>query len=129
MPTSILHAHGLAKRVPTAEGELTILEGVDLGVDAGAQLAIVGESGSGKTTLLGILAGLDLPSAGDVWLDGERITEMGEEDRARVRARCVGFVFQSFQLIDSLTALEKRHAALGTARRRPSQERRPRVLG
>ena len=92
--------------MPTAEGELTILEGVDLGVDAGAQLAIVGESGSGKTTLLGILAGLDLPSAGDVWLDGERITEMGEEDRARVRARCVGFVFQSFQLIDSLTALE-----------------------
>ena len=106
MPTSILHAHGLAKRVPTAEGELTILEGVDLNVDAGAQLAVVGESGSGKTTLLGILAGLDLPSAGDVWLDGERITEMGEEARARVRARCVGFVFQSFQLIDSLTALE-----------------------
>ena len=92
--------------MPTAEGELTILEDVALGVDAGAQLAIVGESGSGKTTLLGILAGLDLPSVGDVWLDGERITEMGEEDRARVRARCVGFVFQSFQLIDSLTALE-----------------------
>ena len=106
MPTSILHAHGLAKRVPTAEGELTILEGVELSVDGGAQLAIVGESGSGKTTLLGILAGLDLPTVGDVWLDGERITEMGEEDRARVRARCVGFVFQSFQLIDSLTALE-----------------------
>ena len=92
--------------MPTAEGELTILEGVDLNVDAGAQLAVVGESGSGKTTLLGILAGLDLPSAGDVWLDGDRITEMSEEARARVRARCVGFVFQSFQLIDSLTALE-----------------------
>ena len=92
--------------MPTAEGELTILAGVELSVDGGAQLAIVGESGSGKTTLLGILAGLDLPSSGDVWLDGDRITAMGEEDRARVRARCVGFVFQSFQLIDSLTALE-----------------------
>lgn len=106
MPTSILHAYGLTKRVPTAQGEITILEDVGLSVDAGAQLAIVGESGSGKTTLLGILAGLDLPSEGDVWLDGERITAMDEEARARVRGRCVGFVFQSFQLIDSLTALE-----------------------
>ena len=106
MSTSILHAYGLTKRVPTAQGELTILKDVGLSVDAGAQLAIVGESGSGKTTLLGILAGLDLPSEGDVWLDGERITAMDEEARARVRGRCVGFVFQSFQLIDSLTALE-----------------------
>lgn len=106
MSTSILHAYGLTKRVPTAQGEITILEDVGLSVDAGAQLAIVGESGSGKTTLLGILAGLDLPSEGDVWLDGERITAMDEEARARVRGRCVGFVFQSFQLIDSLTALE-----------------------
>ena len=92
--------------MPTAEGELTILQDVDLSVDAGARLAVVGESGSGKTTLLGILAGLELPSGGDVWLDGDQITAMNEEQRARVRARCVGFVFQSFQLIDSLTALE-----------------------
>lgn len=106
MPPSILCANGLVKRVPTVEGSLTILEDVSLDVSEGAQVAIVGESGSGKTTLLGILAGLDLPTAGDVWLDGDRITELDEESRARVRARCVGFVFQSFQLIDSLTALE-----------------------
>ncbi len=92
--------------MPTAEGELTILDGITLNVDAGARLAVVGESGSGKTTLLGILAGLDLPTSGDVWLDGDRITAFNEEQRARVRARSVGFVFQSFQLIDSLTALE-----------------------
>ena len=106
MPTSILRAKGLVKRVPTAEGELTILGGIDFAVDAGAQVAVVGESGSGKTTLLGILAGLDLPTVGDVWLDGAEITALGEEQRARVRARSVGFVFQTFQLIDSLTALE-----------------------
>lgn len=106
MSTSILRADGLVKRVPTAEGELTILDDIALSIDAGAQLAVVGESGSGKTTLLGILAGLDLPTAGDVWLDGDRITAFDEEQRARVRARSVGFVFQSFQLIDSLTALE-----------------------
>ena len=64
MPTSILRAKGLVKRVPTAEGELTILGGIDLDVDAGGQVAVVGESGSGKTTLLGILAGLDLPTLG-----------------------------------------------------------------
>ena len=96
----------MVKRVPTAEGELTILEDIHLDISAGSQAAIVGESGSGKTTLLGILAGLDLPTSGHVWLDGERLTALDEEQRARVRARCVGFVFQTFQLIDSLTALE-----------------------
>ena len=106
MSASILRASALVKRVPTAEGELTILDEVDLSIEDGAQIAVVGESGSGKTTLLGILAGLDLPTSGDVWLDGDRITAMDEEQRARVRARCVGFVFQSFQLIDSLTAQE-----------------------
>ena len=105
-PASILRASHLVKQVPTAEGTLTILDDIAVDVAPGAQLAVVGESGSGKTTLLGILAGLDLPSSGDVWLDGERITVLDEEQRARVRARCVGFVFQSFQLIDSLTALE-----------------------
>ena len=106
MPTSLLYATGLVKRVSTATGELTILDDVDVAVEQGAQLAVVGESGSGKTTLLGILAGLDLPSAGQVWLDGSEITALDEEQRARVRGRSVGFVFQSFQLIDSLTALE-----------------------
>ena len=106
MSATILRAHSLIKRVPTAEGELAILDRIDLRVAAGETLAIVGESGSGKTTLLGILAGLDLPTSGTVRLDGEEITALGEEQRAQVRARCVGFVFQSFQLIGSLTALE-----------------------
>ena len=106
MASSVLRATGLTKRVATAAGELTILDDIDVAVEQGAQLAIVGESGSGKTTLLGILAGLDLPTAGDVWLDGAEITALDEERRARVRGRSVGFVFQSFQLIDSLTALE-----------------------
>ena len=106
MASSVLRATGLTKRVATAAGELTILDDIDVAVEQGAQLAIVGESGSGKTTLLGILAGLDLPTAGDIWLDGAEITALDEEQRARVRGRSVGFVFQSFQLIDSLTALE-----------------------
>ena len=106
MTSSVLRATGLTKRVATAAGELTILDDIDVAVEHGAQLAIVGESGSGKTTLLGILAGLDLPTAGDVWLDGAKITALDEEQRARARGRSVGFVFQSFQLIDSLTALE-----------------------
>ncbi len=96
----------MSKVVPTAEGELTILAGVNLKINAGESLAIVGASGSGKTTLLGILAGLDAPSSGSVALEDAVITDMDEEQRARVRGRCVGFVFQSFQLLGSLTALE-----------------------
>ncbi len=102
----ILHAHAVNKTVPTAEGDLCILDGVDFKAAAGESVAVVGASGSGKTTLLGILAGLDLPTTGDVWLDGAEITAMSEEDRARVRGRCIGFVFQTFQLIESLSALE-----------------------
>ena len=102
----ILRVDNVCKTVATAEGQLSILDSVSLEINAGESVAVVGASGSGKTTLLGILAGLDLPTAGDVWLDGDRITAMPEEDRARVRGRCVGFVFQTFQLIESLTALE-----------------------
>ena len=102
----ILRVDNVCKIVATAEGQLSILDSVSLEINAGESVAVVGASGSGKTTLLGILAGLDLPTAGDVWLDGDRITAMPEEDRARVRGRCVGFVFQTFQLIESLTALE-----------------------
>jgi len=102
----ILRARAVNKTVPTAEGDLCILDDVDFQAAAGESVAVVGASGSGKTTLLGILAGLDLPSAGDVWLDGDEITALSEEQRARVRGRCIGFVFQTFQLIESLSALE-----------------------
>jgi len=85
---------------------LTVLKDVDLEIEPGGVVAIVGPSGSGKTTLLGLLAGLDLPSAGEVSLDGQNLGALSEDQRALVRARKVGFVFQSFQLIPTLTALE-----------------------
>nr|BAH89731.1 ABC-type transport system, ATPase component [uncultured bacterium]BAH90550.1 ABC-type transport system, ATPase component [uncultured bacterium] len=102
----VIETRAVAKIVPTAEGELAILEGIDLEINAGESVAIVGASGSGKTTLLGILAGLDVPSAGRVCLCGAELTAMDEEERARVRGEQIGFVFQTFQLLDSLTALE-----------------------
>ena len=106
MNVSILRARNLSKVVPSAEGELRILDGIELDVEAGASLAIVGSSGSGKSTLLGLLAGLDLPSEGSVVLAGQTLERLDEDERARVRAEQVGFVFQSFQLLDSLDALE-----------------------
>ncbi|NIB42993.1 ABC transporter ATP-binding protein [Pseudomaricurvus alkylphenolicus] len=102
----MLHAQSLCKQVMTAAGELKILENVSLSVAAGDSLAITGASGSGKSTLLGILAGLDQPSSGTMTLHNKELTAMGEEGRARVRADHVGFVFQSFQLLPGLTALE-----------------------
>ncbi|NQD95838.1 ABC transporter ATP-binding protein [Pseudomonas sp. CrR25] len=106
MNSSILTARNLSKVVPSAEGELTILHDLCLDLSPGDSLAIVGSSGSGKSTLLGLLAGLDLPSHGDVALAGHNLTNLDEDQRARVRAEHVGFVFQSFQLLDSLNALE-----------------------
>ncbi|MDA1073342.1 MAG: ABC transporter ATP-binding protein [Proteobacteria bacterium] len=106
MKETVIRGTQIGKVVPTAEGELTILDGIDLEINAGESVAIVGASGSGKTTLLGILAGLDLPSSGAVHLAGKEITAMDEEARALVRGEHVGFVFQTFQLLASLTALE-----------------------
>ena len=106
MSSSILTARNLSKVVPSAEGELTILHNLSLTLNKGDSLAIVGSSGSGKSTLLGLLAGLDLPSAGHVTLAGRDLGSLDEDQRARVRAEHVGFVFQSFQLLDSLNALE-----------------------
>ena len=106
MNPSILNVQHLSKVVPSAEGELTILEQIDFDLARGASLAIVGISGSGKSTLLGLLAGLDLPSSGEISLAGHQLTRLDEDQRARVRAEHVGFVFQSFQLLDSLNALE-----------------------
>ncbi|UCH52699.1 MAG: ABC transporter ATP-binding protein [Pseudomonadota bacterium] len=102
----IISCRNLDKRVDTAEGPLDILSGVTLDIKAGESIAVVGVSGSGKSTLLGLLAGLDTPSAGEVRLAGETLTALDEDGRARLRARHVGFVFQSFQLLPGLTALE-----------------------
>lgn len=102
----ILSARGVGKIVPTAAGSLTILSGIDVSIKAGESVALVGASGSGKTTLLGLLAGLDVPSEGEVRLGGHNLTTLDEEARARVRGELVGFVFQNFQLLSSLTALE-----------------------
>ena len=101
-----LQVTGLGKRVPLPSGELTILKGVDFQIGQGDTVAIVGASGSGKSTLLSLLAGLDSPSDGTVVLDGEALSSLDEDGRARVRGAKVGFVFQSFQLLPSLTALE-----------------------
>ena len=106
MTDTIIRARGISKRVRTAEHELTILNDVTLEVPAGQSLAIVGPSGAGKSTLLGLLAGLDTPTQGDIWLANHHITAMDEEGRAAVRAELVGFVFQTFQLLSSLTAME-----------------------
>jgi putative ABC transport system ATP-binding protein len=109
MTAPVLVARGVTKVVRTHSGdaeELVILAAVDLEINAGESVAVVGASGSGKTTLLGILAGLDTPTSGSVALDGRELTQLTEEQRARLRGEVVGFVFQSFQLLGSLTALE-----------------------
>ncbi len=102
----IIEAQNLSKQVTSPEGTLTILDDVSLTLDAGESCAIVGASGSGKSTLLGLLAGLDLPTRGRVRLDGRDLNALDEDGRARLRAGRVGFVFQSFQLLPGLTALE-----------------------
>ena len=105
-PRPALQVSALGKRVPLPSGELTILKGVGFEIGQGDTVAIVGASGSGKSTLLSLLAGLDSPSDGSVVLDGDALSTLDEDGRARVRGAKVGFVFQSFQLLPSLTALE-----------------------
>ncbi len=103
---TILKVERLTKSYATAAGSLPVLKEVSFELQTGSSLAIVGPSGSGKTTLLGLCAGLDRPSSGDVIVAGEAIGAMSEDERARVRNDHVGFVFQNFQLIPTLTALE-----------------------
>ena len=102
----MLKVQHLTKSYPTAAGQLTVLKSVNFDLGLGESLAILGPSGSGKTTLLGLCAGLEQPSAGAVVLAGEAIQTMTEDERARVRNEHVGFVFQNFQLVPTLTALE-----------------------
>ena len=102
----VLKAERITKQVSSPEGTLTILAEVDVHIAAGETVAIVGASGAGKSTLLALLAGLDEPSGGRVWLNGSELTALDEDGCAAVRARHVGFVFQSFHLVPSLTAIE-----------------------
>jgi len=104
--SEIVKAEGLTKQVESGDQPLVILHDVNFSVNAGDSLAILGASGSGKSTLLGLLAGLDAPTSGTVYLDGTDIFSFDEDSRARLRGRLAGFVFQSFQLLPALTALE-----------------------
>ena len=105
-PPTILDVRGLTKRYPNADGTLTVLDDVSFSLPAASTCAIVGPSGSGKTTLIGLCAGLDLPTSGEVRLDGVQLGALDEDGRARLRGEVVGFVFQIFKLIPTLTALE-----------------------
>ena len=124
----MLEAKSLRKEVSSPEGTLTILDDVSLVVRAGESVAVVGASGAGKSTLLALLAGLDEPSAGEVWLDGEELSALDEDGRAAARARHVGFVFQSFHLVPSLTALENVMLPLELAGRKDAREAAREVL-
>lgn len=105
-PSPLLRAEHLGKQVTSPAGKLTILEDVSLDIRRAESAAVVGPSGSGKSTLLGLLAGLDVPTSGSVWLDGENLSALDEDQRALRRAQQVGFVFQSFHLLPGLTVLE-----------------------
>ena len=126
---TVLAADGLGKQVSSPEGTLAILAEVSLEVRRGESVAVVGASGAGKSTLLALLAGLDEPTSGRVWLAGTELTALDEDGRAAVRARHVGFVFQSFHLVPSLTALENVMLPLELAGRRDARGAALEVLG
>lgn len=128
MTKSILRAQNLSKQVSSTEGQLTILDQVSLDLHSGDSLAIIGRSGSGKSTLLGLLAGLDLPSSGEITLAGHALTTLDEDQRAAVRAAHVGFVFQAFLLLDNLNALENVMLPLELAGHTHAQQRAKELL-
>jgi putative ABC transport system ATP-binding protein len=125
----IVRADGLTKQVATPDHVLTIVKDATFGVRAGEAVAILGASGSGKSTLLGLLAGLDVPTAGRVWIGEEDLFALTEDGRARLRGRMVGFVFQSFQLLPALTALENVMLPLELAGGADAAARARKVLG
>ncbi|UUM32599.1 ABC transporter ATP-binding protein [Vibrio japonicus] len=106
MQTSVIKANSVSKVVSTKQEQLTILEEINLDIKSGESVAIVGSSGAGKSTLMTLLAGLDTPSGGQIELLGKELTALGDEERAAIRSEFVGFVFQSFLLIPSLSALD-----------------------
>ncbi|BFL84645.1 ABC transporter ATP-binding protein [Shewanella baltica] len=106
LKNSAINVVNLEKSVTTQEGTLTILKGINLDVKQGESVAILGPSGSGKSTLLGLLAALDTPTSGEIWLDGVALSPLNEEQKAALRKQKVSFIFQSFMLVDTLTALE-----------------------
>ena len=118
---AVVRVEGLGKSVTDSSGTLTILRDIDFSLSRGETAAIVGASGSGKSTLLSIIAGLDTPSQGTVWLDGQDLFALTEDERAALRAAKVGFVFQSFQLMGNLTALENVMLPLELAGRRDAR--------
>lgn len=124
----ILRVSNLTHKVDLESNTLTILQGVNLKINQGDSVAIVGRSGSGKTTLLGLLAGLDTPSEGSIELDGANISALSEDERAALRAQRVGFVFQSFQLLPALTALENVMLPLELAGRQNAEARARELL-
>lgn len=128
MPHSILKTCGLGKRVNSPEGELVLLNGVDMAVETGETVAVIGASGSGKSTLLGLLAGLDEPTEGEVLIDNQSLFELDEDGRAALRAAKLGFVFQSFQLLDNLTAVENVMLPLELAGRKDAEHYAKEVL-
>jgi putative ABC transport system ATP-binding protein len=124
----VLKADNLCKQVSSPEGALTIVRDVSLAVSAGESIAIIGPSGAGKSTLLALLAGLEVPTSGSVWLAGEQLDALDEDGRARVRAGRVGFVFQSFHLVPSLTAAENVMLPLELAGRTDARAEAERML-
>lgn len=115
---TVLRAESLTRKVSSPEGTLTIVDNVSLQIGPGESVALVGASGAGKSTLLALLAGLDSPSSGSVWLADTELTSLDEDQRAKLRAERVGFVFQAFHLVPSLTALENVMLPLELAGRR-----------
>jgi putative ABC transport system ATP-binding protein len=126
---TVLEAQDIGKQVSSPEGTLAILSDVSVAIARGESVAVVGASGAGKSTLLALLAGLDEPTQGRVWLAGHDLTAMDEDGRAAVRARHVGFVFQSFHLVPSLTALENVMLPLELAGHRDARNAAREVLG
>jgi putative ABC transport system ATP-binding protein len=124
----MISLRGVSKTVQSGDRPLTILHPLDLSIASGQFLAIVGPSGSGKSTLLGLLAGLDAPSTGEIAIDGTEITRLSEDDLARLRGEKIGFVFQFFHLVPSLTAFENILVPMEIARRRDAVARARQLL-